>query len=421
MLNIAGDNKKIGLSFGLVSFLMLPIALFSSKAMAPLFVLVVIGLIVFRIKQKDFRLAPPKVSILAFLHLLIWMSLSMFWTIDQALSARLLAPLLALFACGIFLIEEAKSVTPSTSTTIQSYLIAGTTLAIALLLFESVTGNWLTRFGRGMAWHDVIKFSTGGINIEAFVKNGVVLLSIIIWPVLSILWQHRQKFWAAAFLAATVYLIFRFSASTAIIALLASLLGVAIAFKSKKKSSLLIASIFVFLVLAMPFGAHLTMSDKTVNAIGQSAYDMKIPNSAINRLIIWQFASKRIMEKPLTGWGMNTARNIPGGNEKYTLQVTNSAGQKLTLFREFYVPLHTHNQALQIWLELGAVGAILIAGFGWIFIRRLGKEETDPALFGVVISILVFDFLSFGAWQSWWIAAQFLCLGITISATNQES
>lgn len=420
MFNLTQDTKITEWVFRLVAFLILPIALFSSKAMAPLFILLALGLIAQRIKLKYFKLDLPKVALLAFLHLLIWIGVSLFWTFDQALGAKTLLPLSALFALGLFMIEETKSITPALSNTIGIYLVAGIAVAIFLLLFESVTGNWLTRFGRGIAWHDVIKFSTGGINIEAFVKNGIVLLSILIWPALSNLWHQRQKIWAGAFLAATVYLAFRFSASTAIIALLAAAIGVTLAFTRKKMTSILIASTFGLLVLGMPFGTHLAIGDKTVNEIGQSAYDMKIPNSAINRLIIWQFSTKRILEKPFTGWGMNTAREIPGGSEKYTLRVTNAAGNKFTLFREFYVPLHTHNQAIQIWLELGAIGAILIAGFGWLFIRRLGKEETDPAVFGVVISIIVFNLLSFGAWQSWWIATQFLCLAIAIASTKQR-
>ena len=84
------------------------------------------------------------------------------------------------------------------------------------------------------------------------------------------------------------------------------------------------------------------------------------------------------------------------------------------------MPLHPHNSSLQIWLELGAVGAIIVAVFGWIFIRKLEDDDTDPVLFGVVISILAFNFISFGVWQSWWIATQFLCLGLTLVTTRRN-
>ncbi len=420
-----GENKFLRRVFGFIAFLIVPIALFSSKAMTPLFIILAVLLLTARISQKNFHFNVPKSSLLAFFLLLLWAGLSQLWTFDSASSTKLLFPLLALFALGLFTLEETKSLSLSTGQKISRYLIAGIALAIALLFFESVTGNWLTRLARGMAWHDVISYSTGGINIEAFIKNGVVILSVLIWPTLFALWNQKQKvwpkIWAAVFFIATLYLIYRFSASTALIAFGASIIGIGIAIASRKIASLLIAGVFVVFILAMPFSINQMLGDKTVDEIGQIAYDLKVPNSAINRLIIWQFASKRILEKPITGWGMNTARQIPGGNDKYTLRVKNSAGEEFTLFREFYVPLHTHNQALQIWLELGAIGAFLIAGFGWLFIRKLGKETTDPALFGVIISLLAFSLLSFGAWQSWWIATQFLCITLAIAVNKREN
>jgi len=419
MFNIWRDKDLGEQAFIVIGFLILPVALFSSKAMAPLFIFLVLTLIGRRIWQKNFQISVPKLSIIAFIHLLIWAGLSQLWTFDAALSSKLIPSLLALFAFGLFMVAEIGSIGPSSQEKIKSALALGAGLAIVLLLFESVTGSWLTRMGRGLTWLDVINPSTGGVNIEAYVKNGVALLSVLIWPVLSKMWDRRLKIGAAVFLICTLYLIYRFSASTALIAFFTSALGVGLALYRKKFAAHLIAGVFAVLVLAMPFGVQQSIGDKTLTQIGQTGYEMKLPNSAINRLIIWQFATEKIIEKPFTGWGMNTARQIPGGNEKYTLTVKNSAGHDQVLFKEFYVPLHTHNQAIQIWLELGAIGAIFVAVFGCLFIRKLSQKHIDPAVFGVVISILAFNFLSFGAWQSWWIATQFLCLSLALVATKR--
>ena len=415
----SGEKNYWALAGGGIAFLILPVAIFSSKAMTPLFILLAFVLFAQRVAHRNYQFAVPKLPFIAFIHLLIWAGLSVFWSFDQALSARLLLPLLALFAMGVFALDEVKSTAKLQSDGLEKALIVGAGLAIALLFFESVTGSWLTRQGRGMPWYEVIKFATGGINIAAFAKNGVVILSILIWPVMSGLWRRHQQLWAGAFVIATIYLVYRFSASTALVALAASLIGVGLAIYQKKFAAIFVASVFAILVLSAPFVVQQSIGHKSVKEVGQLAYDAKMPNSAINRFIIWQFATKRILEKPFVGWGMNTARQIPGGSEKYTLRVDTSAKKNVALFREFYVPLHTHNQAIQIWLELGAVGAIFVAAFGWLFIRKLGNTETDPALFGVVISILVFNFLSYGAWQSWWIATQFLCLFVALASTRK--
>ena len=65
--------------------------------------------------------------------------------------------------------------------------------------------------------------------------------------------------------------------------------------------------------------------------------------SAGHRLLIWSFTGDRIAERPLTGWGLDASRAIPGGRDPIRPG-------------EAWMPLHPHNAALQLWLELGAPG-----------------------------------------------------------------
>jgi O-antigen ligase len=62
---------------------------------------------------------------------------------------------------------------------------------------------------------------------------------------------------------------------------------------------------------------------------------------------------------------------------------------------------------LQIWLELGAIGAVL-AALTWAFLfRRLVREDRTlltAASAGSASVYLFFGFVSFGVWQEWWLA-----------------
>ena len=122
--------------------------------MTPLFILLAFVLFAQRVAHRNYQFAVPKLPFIAFIHLLIWAGLSVFWSFDQALSARLLLPLLALFAMGVFALDEVKSTAKLQSDGLKKALIVGAGLAIALLFFESVTGSWLTRQGRGMPWYE---------------------------------------------------------------------------------------------------------------------------------------------------------------------------------------------------------------------------------------------------------------------------
>ena len=104
------------------------------------------------------------------------------------------------------------------------------------------------------------------------------------------------------------------------------------------------------------------------------------------------------MERPVFGWGLNTSRVIPGGGVK--LDASESA-----------LPLHPHNGVLQLWLELGAVGALLGAGLLIRILVRTVAWTGDPveraACTALTLTGFVIACLSYGLWQSWWMAALF--------------
>jgi len=110
------------------------------------------------------------------------------------------------------------------------------------------------------------------------------------------------------------------------------------------------------------------------------------PPSWDARLNIWAFAANQIVEHALRGWGIDASR----------------------IFGDA-IPLHTHNAALQLWLELGALGAALVAAFfAWVLYRIVawtGDNRQDGAMAAACLtSYVMIGGLSFGVWQEWWIA-----------------
>jgi len=110
------------------------------------------------------------------------------------------------------------------------------------------------------------------------------------------------------------------------------------------------------------------------------------PPSWDARLNIWAFAANQIVEHALRGWGIDASRVF--GNA---------------------IPLHTHNAALQLWLELGALGAALAAAFfAWVLYRIVawtGANRRDGAMAAASLtSYVLIGGLSFGVWQEWWLA-----------------
>ena len=102
------------------------------------------------------------------------------------------------------------------------------------------------------------------------------------------------------------------------------------------------------------------------------------------RMGYWRHATDWIGDHPLRGWGLDASREFAPG-----------------------IILHPHNGALQIWLELGLIGAVSVAVFWGVLFANLSRPErgTGRAVAAATAgAYLVFSAVSFGVWQEWWLA-----------------
>jgi len=127
--------------------------------------------------------------------------------------------------------------------------------------------------------------------------------------------------------------------------------------------------------------------------------------SAGHRLLIWSFAGDRIAERTLTGWGLDASRAMPGGINPIRPGET-------------WMPLHPHNAALQLWLELGVPGAVLFAllvALAWQALAAAPWPRLFTAAAGASLAIaLIACFASYGIWEEWWLATLWFSLFVII-------
>jgi O-antigen ligase len=142
-----------------------------------------------------------------------------------------------------------------------------------------------------------------------------------------------------------------------------------------------------------------------------------LPPSAVHRLVIWDFAAARIAEKPLAGWGLEASRALPGGRARPDaatldrLNITTPAQREfLALAHVEVMPLHPHNGALQLWLELGGIGALIGAALILLLGFAASRSAAPAVGAGMLASAAVTGMLSFGLWQAWWVASLLLAM-----------
>ena len=142
-----------------------------------------------------------------------------------------------------------------------------------------------------------------------------------------------------------------------------------------------------------------------------------IGGSIIHRLLVWEYVANEIYKKPLLGYGTGTSRLI---GQNIILNVPNT-NQEI----KGGIPLHPHNNFLEIWLELGLLGIIII-NILWIKIIKYGIQmRQDSYIIGTgvcssIVTIFIISNLSFGVFQAWWMSSIALIFLIILQFSKKE-
>jgi O-antigen ligase len=184
----------------------------------------------------------------------------------------------------------------------------------------------------------------------------------------------------------------------------------AFAWRQSRLMAMLLIVGFAVLTLMVPFWKP---TGDTMIWLRQEVPLLRI--SAAHRLAIWRFASDRIVERPLFGWGMDASRAMPGGNGRADIYMKLPPSFNLS---GNIMPLHPHNAILQWWIELGIVGAILGAALFSSIAWRAGtgvRETSRSVALAATAAAIPPLLLSFGIWQAWWQSALWLVAALIIA------
>ncbi|WP_439598072.1 O-antigen ligase family protein [Falsiroseomonas sp.] len=334
----------------------------------------------------------PRMNPVAWLAvaLLGWCGVAALWSPEPVRALQTIGGLAALL--GLALMTARALAEEAAGRRLAFALAGGLALGLALAALDHATGNWLRLAVRGFPEMPAISF-----GLKPAVSLMVLLLPLVV--AVPMAWALRAVLLAAG-LAVALWL----PADSAKIAAVAGLVAAGAVALLPRAAPRLAALAFAAFSLAAPLVFAFGLS--------QAPSLEPIPRSAAHRVLIWDFVVDRIAEKPLLGWGMESSRAIPGGSDTFGVETLDRYGLNSPEARHWFglpsarrLPLHTHNAALQIWLELGLVGALLGAALGAAALLAAGAS---PAGFGMAVSAVVTGQLSFGVWQPWWVASVLL-------------
>lgn len=221
-------------------------------------------------------------------------------------------------------------------------------------------------------------------------KRAAALLALAVWPATRIVARlHPGRGWSVALPAIAAGLAALTTSRSALFGVTAGLAAYfpAIAGQANGVRRALQGIVVAAFVLAIPAGLAL-------EPLAAGLPDDGYFRSALHRLEIWRHAAARALEAPVAGHGVDASRVLPIRDETSRFApLTNSL-----------LPLHPHNAFLQIWLELGAVGALLA---GLLLTRLLSRiagldPAAAPAALGYALTALALASSAYGVWQAWW-------------------
>ncbi|BBJ31673.1 putative polysaccharide polymerase [Rickettsia asiatica] len=263
---------------------------------------------------------------------------------------------------------------------LKKALIFGILTAILLFFIEYSSHGFLTR---------IFKASFGLYMLD----RGCALLSITVWVVVIILLSNGKKRHALMLYILVLYLL---SISDSLASFLGFGIGGIIFILTRFMKPIFFKLIAISLItssLLFPVIA------KQIEPRDLSERYLTTQASAAHRLFIWHFVANKIIEKPILGYGFASSKYIKVNDS----EMIDYNGEKW-----HPLPLHPHNNILQITLELGIIGLILFLSLIYKYLKQIDNIKNNnfrSASYACFINYYIIGMISYNIWQIWWISS----------------
>lgn len=325
-----------------------------------------------------------------------WICISLVWSDyqmpDQALKLLLLTPLFGIAVFVFSRLDDSRA-----QDRLAWFSVCAGLLSIYLLL-EALTGAAISMQFK-LAFEDNPDPAAVAILADRILGRGTTAFIMVAGPVLIALWFYGGRLAkSVALLVALSALIasMAFGISANALALVAGVLAGVVVWRFPNSA----LQIGFWFAGGMIICAPLVMG--AILSLLPAGFIDALPLSWAMRIEIWRFAMEQISQAPIIGHGLDASRVIS--------QMSTMRGEEFDL-----LPLHPHNAGLTIWLETGAIGAVLVGGAvisaGHAITRRRLLPAHAISIAYVCSALFVTVWVGSGIWQEWLHASFALALG----------
>lgn len=405
---------------GAAAALFVPMAILLAKGIAPVFAaaglaVLVLGLVRNRAVPLD---SGPVIWSLGALS--VWALFTVLWSITPAVTIKTGISLAATFFGGAVLFAAAARLDGRRKEAFKAALFFGGLFGFILIAFELITNARLSLFLYWDLAGKYLFFTKGGYLLA--LKPGLAATALFFWPwALAMRGRFRVSV-TGPVLAVALGLIVYAANYAVVMALAAGGCVFALGWAFPRIMPWALAGVVALGVVFAPLIPGLLP-----NPFEKGPHLRWLNPSSAQRIVIWNNAVVHIREKPVLGAGFDATRALYGKKDRVVYKFPDEiAGRPWGPTIHEPIPLHPHNAVLQVWLELGAVGAAIILVLLLAIIRAIDRTIKDrisrAAALGALTTGLVVASISFGIWQSWWLASILLTATfmVTVLAPGRE-
>jgi exopolysaccharide production protein ExoQ len=380
---------------GLALFFAVPLASVAPKGEVVLVALAALPLLARNISQGFYLQIPRSLTAIVLALMVLWGCATALWALEPSAALQRGGSLALLAAAAVSILLACDNLVAEERKLARWATVAGLAVGCLLLIIELSVDLPINSMVRGAE----------NVTKAAILNSALSMVAIMAWPTALILKQQNKLWFAVGVLLLAVTVLLLGDGNSARIAFGVAALVATVTLlwpDMSRRAMVIIATLGIATAPLLP--STFLSPDDWKDALSGTT------DSAIHRLHIWHFSAERIFEKPIAGWGLDASRTIPGGDVEV---IQDGASMQL----------HPHNAPLQIWLELGILGAAGLAAIvtiALLSVRNLPREAQAASL-ATTTAALVIASLSFGIWQHWWLATLALAaVAVKIAVVHPE-
>lgn len=232
------------------------------------------------------------------------------------------------------------------------------------------------------------------IHPDDLTRNAVPM-PLLLWPALMAAGVLTERLWrltvSAVLIVASAAAVLLATSETAKLALLGGMLALILARISTRLARYALLLAWTIVCLAV---VPLVLLAKQLELHNAAWLQL----SAKLRITIWNEIALRVLEAPILGVGADMTYHIRPHMREAPDVSPSWIGFPIT---------HPHNVYLQVWYELGLVGALLLTAFGILVLRAVSRLDANlrPYGYATFAALAIQIGFSYSLWQIW-----FMCL-----------